>query len=175
MILSTSENAQIKYFDIIAVSETMITRKTSITSNINLQNHYVEFTLTESKTGGTLLYIANHLCFKPCTDFSLNKANQLEPTFIEIIINNNRSNITVGCLYKHLNMDVSEFNKNYLNTLLHKLSKENKQVFLIGYFNINLLNYNYHQPANEFLDALASKFASNSFILLYYNQLKKPH
>ena len=57
-------------------------------------------------------------------------------------------------------MDVSDFNKNYLNTFLHKLSKENKQVFPIGGFNINLLNYNDHQPTNEFLDSLAS----NSFI-----------
>ena len=57
-------------------------------------------------------------------------------------------------------MDVSDFNKNYLNTLLDKLSKENKQFFLLGDFNINLLNYNDHQPANEFLDSLAS----NSFI-----------
>ena len=38
-------------------------------------------------------------------------------------------------------MDISDFNKNYLNTLLDKLSKENKQVFLIGDFNNNLLNY----------------------------------
>ena len=57
-------------------------------------------------------------------------------------------------------MDVSDFNKNYLNTLLDKLSIENKQVFLLGNFNINLLNYNDHQPTNEFLDFLAS----NSFI-----------
>ena len=55
-------------------------------------------------------------------------------------------------------MDVSDFNKNYLNTLLDKLSKENKQVFLHGDFNIKLLNYNDHQPTNEFLDSLASNF-----------------
>ena len=55
-------------------------------------------------------------------------------------------------------MDVSDFNKNYLNTLLGKLSKENKQVFLLGDFDINLLNYNDHQPANKFLDSLASNF-----------------
>ena len=57
-------------------------------------------------------------------------------------------------------MDVSDFNKNYLNTLLDKFSIENKQVFLLGDFNVNLLNYNDHQPTNEFLDSLAS----NSFI-----------
>ena len=41
-----------------------------------------------------------------------------------------------------------------------QLSKENKQVSLLGDFKINLLNYNDHQLTNEFLDSLAS----NSFI-----------
>ena len=46
-------------FDIVAVSETRITRNTSLTFNINLQNFSFEFTLTESGAGRTLLYIAN--------------------------------------------------------------------------------------------------------------------
>ena len=124
-----------------------------------MQNYSFEFTPTESNAGGTLLYIANHLSYKPRTDLNLNIPNQLESTFIEII-NSRKSNIIVGCLYKHPSMDVSDFNKNYLNTLLDKLSIENKQVFLLGDFNVNLLNYNDHQPTNEFLDSLAS----NSFI-----------
>ena len=114
---------------------------------------------TETNAGGTLLYIANHLFYKPRTDLNLNIANQLEFTFVEII-NSRKSNIIVGWLYKHPSMDVSDFNKNYLDTLLDKLSKQNKQVFLLGDFNINLLNYNDHQPTNEYLDSLSS----NSFI-----------
>ena len=42
------------------------------------------------------------------------------------------------------------------------ISKEQKSVFLLGDFNVNLLNYNEHNQANEFLDSLAS----NSFIPL---------
>ena len=57
-------------------------------------------------------------------------------------------------------MDVSDFNKSYPYTLLDKLPKENKQVFLLGDFNINLLNYNDHPPINEVLDSITS----NSFI-----------
>ena len=58
-------------------------------------------------------------------------------------------------------MDISDFNKNHLNTLLDKLSKEDKKIFLLGVFNINWLNYNDHQPKNQFLGSLAS----SSFIL----------
>ena len=57
-------------------------------------------------------------------------------------------------------MDLTDFNSNYLNNLLEKISKEQKSVFLLGDFNINLLNYNVHNPTNEFLDSLAS----NSFL-----------
>ena len=52
-------------------------------------------------------------------------------------------------------MDVLEFN-NHLNQMLEKVYKEQKQTFLLGDFNINLLNYNIHQPTNNFLDSLAS-------------------
>ena len=53
-------------------------------------------------------------------------------------------------------MNLDEFNDNYLNTLLDKISKENKSVFLLGDFNVDLLKYNKHPPANELLDSLSS-------------------
>ena len=39
---------------------------------------------------------------------------------------------------------------------MDKLSKENKTVFLLGDFNIDLLNYDQHSLTNEFLDSLSS-------------------
>ena len=92
-------------------------------------------------------------------------------------MNFRKSNIIVGCLYKHPNIDDFDFNESYLNTLFDKLSKEDKQVFLLGdFFNINLLNYNDHKPTNEFLDSLAS----DSFIPYILQPTKitshsKPH
>ena len=59
-------------------------------------------------------------------------------------------------------MDRTDFNCNYLNKLLKNISKEQKSVFLLGDFNVNLLNYNEHNQTNEFLESLAS----NSFIPL---------
>ena len=59
-------------------------------------------------------------------------------------------------------MDLADFNCNYLNKLLENISKEQKSIFLLGDFNVNLLNYNEHNQTNEFLDSLAS----NSFIPL---------
>ena len=68
--------------------------------------------------------------------------------------------IIIGCIYKHPAMDLNDFNTNYLNNLLDKVCKEQKSVFLLGDFKVNLLNYNDHNLTNEFLDSLAS----NSFV-----------
>ena len=54
-------------------------------------------------------------------------------------------------------MDLTDFNSNYLNSLLEKISKEQKSVFLLGDFNINLMNYIVYNPTNGFLDSLTSK------------------
>ena len=59
-----------KLFGIVAVSETRITKNISPTSNINLQYYSFEFTPTESNAGGTYLYIANHLSYKPRADLN---------------------------------------------------------------------------------------------------------
>ena len=87
------------------------------------------------------------------------KSNELKSTFIEIL-NPKKLNIIINCIYKHHRMDLNYSNTNYLNNLLDKVSKEQKSVFLLGDFNVNLLNYNDHNPTNEFLDSLAS----NSFV-----------
>ena len=97
--------------------------------------------------------------YKPRPDLNIYKANQLVSTFVEII-NPKKSRIVIGCPYKHPNMDVFDFKSNYLRQVFEIVSKERKQVFLLGEFNINLLNYNDHQPTSGFLDSLAS----NSFI-----------
>ena len=48
----------------------------------------------------------------------------------------------VGCVYHHPSMEVNEFNSLFLNTLSENLLIEkNKAIFLLGDFNIDLLNY----------------------------------
>ena len=101
-----------------------------------------------------LLYIASHLSYKPRPDLNIYKSDQLESTFVEIS-NPKKSNIVIGCNYKHQNMDVLDFKNNYPSQIFETVPKERKQVFLPGDFNINLLNYNDHHPKNDFLDSLA--------------------
>ena len=43
-------------------------------------------------------------------------------------------------------MDLNDFNNDYLNPLLAKLSKEKKTVFLLGDFNVDLSKYEQDLP-----------------------------
>ena len=62
-----------KTFDIIAVSETRISKKTFVISDVNLDNYSFESTLTEPSAGGVMLYVSNHLSYKPRTDLNMCK------------------------------------------------------------------------------------------------------
>ena len=110
---------------------------------------------TESAAGGTLLYISNNLSYKPRNDLCIYKSTELESTFIEIL-SPKKTKVIVGCIYHHPQMDLNEFNNCYINNLLDKLSKANFPVFLLGGFNIDLLNDDQHSLTNEFLDSFTS-------------------
>ena len=56
----------------------------------------------------------------------------------------------IGCVYKHPKHEVSDFSNNYITPLLDKLSNENKDIMIMGDFNINLINYN----DGNFLDTM---------------------
>ena len=99
-----------KNFDIIAITETRITKNFSVVNNLNIKNYSTEFTPTESSAGGTLLYIINHLSYKSRQDLNIYKKNELESTFIEIMTPK-KSNIIVSTIYKHPSMNLTDFNR----------------------------------------------------------------
>ena len=102
--------------------------KTPVNS-LNLINYSHE--ICPTLAGGTLLYIYNHLSYKPRNGLCIYKGTELGLSFIEIS-NPKRSKIITGCIYRHADMDIDELNNNYLNILHDKHSKENKSVsFLV--------------------------------------------
>ena len=143
--------------DITAVSESRITKKNPPPIDVNIPNYSYEFCPTEAKAGGTLIYISDQLPYKTRNDLKIYKSFELESMFIQIC-NPKKTNIIIGCSYKHPNMNINEFNDDYINKLLDKLSKENETIFLLCDANINLLNYGIRPPTNEFLDLLSSHY-----------------
>ena len=71
--------------------------------------------------------------------------------------NHKRKNVIVGCIYRHPGMDPAEFNDLYLQNL-NTLAFKNKDIFLRGDFNINILQYDNNKDSQEFLDKMHSNF-----------------
>ncbi|XP_065684726.1 uncharacterized protein LOC136096953 [Hydra vulgaris] len=144
-------------FDIIGISEIRLNKNRPQTSNITLNGYSHEHTPSESQAGGALLYINNRLAYKPRNDLLIYKPKELESIFIEII-NPKKSNIIVGCIYRHPKMSLDNFLSFYLNPLLKNLTKENKTIFILGDFNIDLLKCDTDLYAKDFFDSLISNY-----------------
>ena len=154
-------------FDVITIGASRIKSNMDITTNINLPNYSIEYTTTESHAWVTLLYISNNIAYKPRKDLNIYKTREWESAFVETI-NPTKSNIILGVVYQHPAMDLNEFIDKYVNKLLDNITRENKTTFLIGDFNIDLLKYESHTSANEFLDSLSS----NMILPYSYTQLE---
>ena len=118
-----------------------ITKQVSLLNNLNFNSYSFEFIPADTSASGTLFYIDNHLLYKRWNGLNIYKNNQLGSTFIEIV-NPKKSNIIVGVIYRHVCIDLTAFNCNFLNKLLENISKERKSIFRLWDFNVNLLNYN---------------------------------
>ena len=143
-------------FDIIGLTETKI--KNSIpTFNIELDGYKHYLSPTEAEKGGAILYVKEHYICKrrPNLEKIFYKSKQLESVFIEIC-NKNKKNIIIGCIYRHPSMELNLFNNDFLSPLLKKLDNENKQLFLIGDFNINLMNVNSNPETSFFFERVCS-------------------
>ena len=142
-------------FNIIGITETRIKNDALPAINIDIEGYSFEQTPTEASCGGALLYIANKFKYKTRPDLLIYKSKSLESIFIEVI-HQNKPNIIVGCIYKHPCMEIDEFISDYMTPLLQKLSSENKSIFLMGDFNINLLQCNDNDHISEYFNILTS-------------------
>ena len=156
-LLTTIESDDFE-FDILAISESKLQKKTTPLTDISLHNYHDPIsTPTEATKGGVLLYVNNKIQnFKPRPDLKIYSPKMLESAFIEIL-NPKRANNIIGVIYKHPTLDVDLFNNEYIRPLVSKLSLEkNKNVCIAGDFNINLLNLTSHSGSSEFFDIMTS-------------------
>ena len=90
----------------------------------------------------------NYLCY--CDDC-------IECVSIEIdgLVFSTKRNVVVSVIYRPPNTDTRHFNEK-LCALLECISSEKKLCYLIGDYNINILNYGNHSATDEFVDMLYS-------------------
>ena len=140
-------------FSIIAVSETWL--HSSNSDLFHLPGYHFISSHREHKAGGGVgIYIQSHLKFKLRTDLQSSDNALYESVLVEII-QPHRKNIIVGCFYRPPDASVADFN-NSLEGILSTISFENKLSYLMGDFNISILNSQSHQPSNAFINLMVS-------------------
>ena len=115
---------------------------------------------SHGKGGGVGIYIHNKLKFKLRPDLHISGS---EDIFIEII-NSKSKNIIVGTIYRPPNNEIDLFLHD-IDEGLHKILQENKNVYLMGDYNIDLLTTTQHNNL-RFMNILHS----NAF----YPHINKP-
>ena len=88
-VISKSRND----FQMIGISETRLKKTQETTTNIQLENYYIENVPTESANRGVLLYIKKAINYKLRPDLMIYKKRELESVFIEIIQKNSKTSL----------------------------------------------------------------------------------
>lgn len=102
-------------FSVIGISESRFLKHSPPIFDFNIEGYSVEHTPTESSAGGALLYISNRFSYTLRSDLSqlLYSPGDLESVFVEISFSR-KSNIIVGCIYRHPGMSIATFNSDFL-------------------------------------------------------------
>ena len=104
--------------------------------------------------GGVGLYVNNQIDFIIKQELCLTES-YIECLFVEIVQADKR-NILIGCIYRPPNTDLGLFN-NYISSVLSVIDKgNNKLAFILGDFNLDLLKFNVHAPTGEFINTMMS-------------------
>ena len=119
-------------FSIIGLTETWLHSATPPIFEID--NYTLEhIDRKQGKGGGVAFYIHNNLKYKLRRDICV---EGIESMFIEITVNNIKNRI-VGILYRPPNNVVDVF-LDRLESCLEAVSRENKEIFIMGDFNIDI-------------------------------------
>ena len=139
--------------DVIAITETSEQNDTSFTSNVNLDGYKLFHTPSNTRKGGTALYINSNYDVFERNDLK-SQTDLFEAVWTEIK-NTNSKNILCACVYRHPNNDLSDFLV-YLEAALNIVKKENKEIYICGDFNIDLLKLDERSSYLTFYNMLSS-------------------
>ena len=118
--------------------------------------HFIENHRSGRCGGGVGIFLKNNCNF--CVRDDLVVFNDhFESVFLEIpnSIFNTGKNIIIGVIYRPPGTDMDTFNSEFSN-LLDVIKTENKVCYLLGDYNINLLNYDSHELTADFINSLYS-------------------
>ena len=105
----------------------------------NLDGYFLVSKCRPSKSGGGVaLYLKNNLNYKLLPEFTYSECNY-ETILVEI--SKKPKPIVVGCVYRPPDSDISCLNAK-IQSVFEILESEKKGLYILGDFNVNLLNPN---------------------------------
>ena len=140
-------------FSFIGITETWL-RDSSHHTDITGYN-FVHNPRKDRTGGGVGLYLADNFDFKCRPDLVFSCTECAESLFVKI----NRpkeKNIIVGVVYRPPNQNLQDF-MNSLDSLLASIPKENKICYVLGDWNLDLINHHCHDSTGELLETMYSR------------------
>ena len=107
--------------DILAITETSEKEDIGFLSNVEMEGYEKYHTASKSAKGGTAIYVSKNFDKIECIEIKTKIVK-----------------ISCGCIYRHPHNNLDEFFM-YLEMCLATLAKENKEVYIYGDFNLDLL------------------------------------
>ena len=142
-------------FDVIGITETKQQVDQNFLVNVDLEGYTLHTQPSKRSCGGCAIYVNSHLDHIIRDDLSTLDDNY-ETRWVEIK-NYKSKNFLYCCVYRHPETDMSSF-IDHIDLTLQKVQKENKTVFMMGDFNINLLKYESHPETNDFINLMVSHY-----------------
>ena len=139
-------------FSAICLSETWC--QPHETSNSNLQiPGYVSLHQTRKnrRGGGLCIFLLESLSYKVRDDLAVN-SSAIECLCVEVF-NKNSKNIVLNLAYRPPNGDPNEI-ENHFKNILSKREITNKELVLVGDFNINVLDFNESKMVQNFVNLI---------------------
>ena len=135
-------------FTVIGISETWLNDTNKHCYSVNGYNQ-IDQCRDNRPGGGVSLYVKDSLSFKCRSEFNRNESH-IECIFIELSKSETglSKDTVIGMIYRSPNQDIYKFNES-LGDILQVIKQENKLLYLMGDFNINLLDLERHLPSSE--------------------------
>ena len=139
--------------DIVAITGTSQKTNENFIKNVSIEAYDIYSTGSQLARGGTRIYVNKNFNSFERNDLKINN-EEYESVWIEIN-NKGSKSIVCGCLYRHPSNNSKEF-LSYLEKCLSQLTKKNKEVYICGDFNFDLLNLENNHICQEFYNLLCS-------------------
>ena len=139
--------------DILSITETSEKESVGFLTNTDIDGYIKFHTPSRTSKGGTAIYVNENFNAIERSDLSI-MTDEFESTWIEIK-NVKSKNIICGSLYRHPHNNFKEFFQ-YLEKSLSSLVKENKEIFLTGDFNFDLLKIDTDINTQHFYNLMCS-------------------